>query len=135
MDKRIVSILIGLGIFIVGSGVGYYCAPEKTKTVVVEKKVEQKNVRKHRVKITKPDGTTTTTTDTTDTSRTNEDRNTVKETSHKKQDWLIGAAVLYDLDGKRTYEGSIQRRIIGNIYVGVLGDSRGTAGLGLSLSW
>lgn len=154
MKKTLLLISAFLITGALGFGFGKYSAPtkvvevEKIKTVtvekVVEKKAEKKNVKT--VVVQAPDGTTTTTTTDTSTvdTNTNTDTNTVatdekkKTTTYSRPNWRLAALGGFDPNGnigKPIYGGSIERRILGPIFVGAFGMSNKSFGVSLSFEF
>lgn len=117
----------------IGTGIGYTMTPTKTVTVtkVVEKIVVQRDVTT--VTERKPDGTETTTI----TDHTREHTDTIEsgrtETTKSNKNWAVSGAYLSGMDGKREIVGSLSRRIVGEVYVGVFASSEGRAGVGVTV--
>lgn len=120
----IVALLVGLG-------VGYKMSPTQTVIKTIEKIVEKRNV----VTVTKtaPDGSVIVTV--TDKTIVDSDKSSSKSTKKDNLNWLLSAGYLRGLQGEPQSEivGSLQRRILGEIYIGVIGSSKGMIGLGATI--
>ena len=127
MIKKIASYVIVLAI---GAGIGTYFNQKHT--------IEEKTVYKDRVKTVvkeiikeNPDGSKV-------TERVIHTDEKSKQTAQKKEskpvkkDWLVGIG--YNIIGPdQFYNGRLERRILGDVYVGLNGDSRGNFGVGITL--
>ena len=54
-----------------------------------------------------------------------------KESKPVKKDWLLGVGI--SVIGEEAYDVRLERRILGDIYVGVNGDTRGNFGVGVTI--
>lgn len=132
------SILAAVVIFILGASSGYYFTP--TKTVIVEKVVEKKAVDRDIVTktTTKVDKSGNPVTKTVTVDKSKEKSTTVADksttVSRLNKDWLVSAGYGVSIKdvSDREIIGSLQRRILGDLYVGILGSSKGTVGLGVT---
>lgn len=116
---------------VVGLGVGYRLSPTQTVTKTVEKVIEKRNI----VTVTKtaPDGSVIV--EVTDKSIIDSDKSSSKSTKKDNLNWLLSAGYLRGLQGEPQSEiiGSLQRRILGEIYIGVIGSNKGMLGLGATI--
>ena len=116
-----------------GFGSAYYFMPskivEKTK-IVTETKTKNNVVT---VVTEKPDGSKTTVITDKTTVDTDSKIDHTKITESNKPNWALSASYLSKLNGERMIVGSLSRRLIGNIYVGVTATSTGSAGVGVTL--
>jgi hypothetical protein len=126
MTKSLGLLLAGLA---AGLLAGWYLAPGKVevRTVTVESKQTDKVIK--RIKVTTPDGTTKTETTVTDKSVV--DKNTQHSETPSQPDWLVSVMV----HSEGSYGAQVQRRILGPIWVGAGGNTRGTAFITLGLSF
>ena len=124
MSKK--TIIVACVIFVLGGVIGYKLAPvpqSETRMVTQDKVV---TIIKE---VTKPDGTTTR-----EETRT-EDRqadSSVTVATPSKNDWLVG--VSYGPGVVPVYGITVQRRVIGNVYVGASASTNGdiTANVGVT---
>ncbi|GEM_PF-5232440 len=125
-----ISLFIAL---IVGFGIGYTFVPTKilTKTVVVENTVEHKNTTTTTTK--KPDGTETTVVVDKGTVETDKSTSKLKETDRGNLNWMVSGFYTRNLDSQSEILISINRRVFGEVYVGIIGSNKGFGGVGLSL--
>jgi hypothetical protein len=139
------KILLSALVILVSAAVGRFTAPEKIKTVEVEKQTNsakddsEKDIHKKVVetKVTQPDGTVTDTKVTTDDSvLSNKSTDTSVTTDEKSKEIVRSSGVLrvQALIGtpitnpSLTYGASVSRNLIGPISVGVFGLSSGMVG-------
>lgn len=139
--------LIGLVLFAVGGGVGYYATPTKTVTVtkVVTRTVREKIINRNvDVKIVRsidehgnPVVTITRIDRSTEHSGSTTDGTSVTHTTTERvnKDWLLSGAYTLGRDGQKEIIGGLSRRIIGQVYVGAFGTSEGRFGLGVTISF
>ena len=157
MSNKVKILTLVVAVAVIFSSLGYFFAPEKVKIekVEVEKVVERvvvKEVAKRRVKRniettrrTEKDGTVVETTRdlSTETSeketkeakvaeKTKATKET-KEITRKRKDWLFNVGVGTDRNLDRFFHGQLQRRLLGDIYVGGFGTSRGEFGVGITI--
>jgi hypothetical protein len=123
---------VGL-IFLLGFGVARYTLPVKTITVTKEVVKEKKDVVTVTKRVKLPDGTTT-------TERRTEDR-TIRDTKkgsstaveNEKAQWK--ASALLDLTRVDNYGVSVEKRLVGPVFVGAWGLQSGQVGLSLGMEW
>lgn len=104
-----------------------------TETKEVEKVVEKRNVITVTKEVTKPDGTkekTTVVEDKTQTSSVVE-----KSASTKKPDWFVAAGAAVGIDIKPVYMVEANRRVLGDVFVGVYGTTDKQVGLKVGLEF
>lgn len=129
-------LLILLVVFAIGGGVGYYFAPGKIKEVeIVRKEVDTRVVTRERI-VTQPDGTKVEER-TTEKDRSTEINSSKERTVERRQlDWMVGGGAIIDplnpLDPAQYYT-HLQRRIIGELYIGIMATTEPQVGLGFSL--
>lgn len=143
--------------FLLGLSIGYFALPAKvvtkTETKTVEKLVEDQNKTTKNNKVvvvtetTAPDGTKTKRTEVTDKSVTTADTKTSDDVSsdsksektvtYAKNELSISALVGIQIgDGfTPSYGLSVQKRVLGPIYVGAFGFTNRLAGVSLGLSF
>lgn len=126
---------IGIGFLLTalaGMGIGYWMTPTKVvkKTEYVERVVTKRDTKT--VIVREPNGTVTTVIENKD--RINEDKkgNSVTTIENKKPDWMLSGSYLRALDGRTVIVGSLQRRIIGQVFVGVTA-TNSAAGIGVTI--
>ena len=124
MSKK--TVIVAAIVFVLGGVLGYKLAPvpqSETRTVVQDKIV---TVVKE---VTKPDGTVIR-----DETRTEDKRadSSVTVAPPSKPDWLVG--VSYEPGVVPVYGITVQRRVIGNVYVGASASTSGdiTANVGVT---
>lgn len=132
LNKKILVYILGaLGLF----ALGRYTAPVSTKTEVkvveVIKEVEKKNEIKRERVIEKPDGTKVT--ERTTETHTERETDTFKDSQKKEsktttKQWSIG--VYKNIIGD-SYTLTVDRQILGPIYLGVYGRSDSEFGFGI----
>jgi len=127
------TIYVGAISMVVGFGVGYWFVP----TNVVSKVTHVDIVNTHKNVTTtvtkKPDGSITTVV--VDKSTTDTDHSKVKYKEIKKDNlnYIVSGLYTRNLDGKNEIIVSVQRRLFGEVYVGVSGSNLGFFGVGVSL--
>jgi hypothetical protein len=137
-------ILALIACFLLGLGVGYFSLPQKVvtqvevkeKIVTVTEKVKADNVVTVYREIQRPDGTKEIRSRTFDKSvsteaETKDDSKSVSETKtveRKQPDWKVAG-----LATTTGYGASIERRILGPIFLGAFGLSSGMAGISVGL--
>lgn len=142
--KKGILILLGIGLV---SGLTYYLTPEKVKIKVEEKikivEGEKQVVFKERVVtiIKKPDGTVIEKEE--EREETKKEKETISESekvktksiTRVKKNNLIDTGMLFDplQPGSSTVILSYKRRLIGEIYVGVIATSEGSIGPGITI--
>lgn len=147
-----VKILISILVIGTSYAFGRYTAPEKIKTIEVEKKVDtsktdaEKNVHKKTTvtKTTKPDGTVTEVTEITDESVISKKKTTTdtvtdsKSTEITKSSGILTIEGMVSLDVKQGsvwYGAHISRNLLGPIRIGAFGLTSGTAGVTVGLDF
>jgi hypothetical protein len=115
-------ILGGLLVLVAAFYSGRQSAPAKVeyRTQIVTKEVVKKDVKTVVKTVKKPDGTVERTRTTEDKSTSNTDTKTSTEQiiASKKLDWRVSGLVGLK-DGQQIYGASVERRILGNIHVGI----------------
>ena len=141
MRKYIYYILGALVIFFVGMFVGGKSVPPKTVTKEVEvvKTVVQKDTKTIIKKVKSPDGTVTTEIVKEDKSNINQNTSKNKETivNNEKQ-WKATLFTSYEAivrPSEASYAASIERRIVGPVFVGVWGSTQGNGGVSVSVEF
>ena len=120
MENIKVISITALVLFAVGYGVGRYVQPAKeiTKVEIQEKEVIKNNVVTQIKEITKPDGTKETVTVVVDKSESKKDKQIESVISkNTEKQWLIGIGV-NPLSYYETYSFKVDRRILGNVFIG-----------------
>jgi len=155
MDKQ-KYIKLGLGAILFAGAISsltYLLAPEKVivKTVEVEKIIVREIIKREvekditKKKTTLPDGTVIEE----EVDKSKEKSEESKEKSEekvkakekikirKKYNFIISGAALHDLNSTDgfTYQLSIHRRVLGNVYVGIIGTSDKNVGVGISVKF
>lgn len=120
----------------VGFGVGRYTVPEKsTEQTIVEKELKKEETVIVREE-TRPDGTKIKETTNTTKKETAKRTETIKIVESKKPDWKVAGLVGYNFNKvKPVYGAVVERRILGNIFVGAWGTTDQQAGLSVSLEF
>jgi hypothetical protein len=138
----------GLFLVAISSSLTYYLAPKRVKIKTVEKivikekkvKVVDRDIETHRE--VKPDGTVIEVIKDRSKERSTEDRDTVENRETEKtikrgrKDWLVGGGVIVSDRlslGRPVYYGQVQRRILGEIYVGAMATSDRAVGIGITI--
>lgn len=116
-------------VFLIGGAAGTYFDAKHT--------IEEKVVYKDRIKtqireVIKegPDGTRVTERFITKDEKKKKQA-TKKESKPVKKDWLLGVGI--PVIGDEVYDVRLERRILGDLYIGVKGDSQGTFGVGVTI--
>lgn len=140
-----VTAIVGLVALAVGYGSALLTQPEKvvtkTQEVIKTVTVEHTNQTTTKTVIKKPDGTTITqekTEDTHDLKTSENQRISIdKQVSNSKPDWMVSATAGfgYDRSLDPVYGVSVQRRILGNIYMGAYGMTNKNVGLSVGLQF
>lgn len=94
-----------------------------------EKIVEKRDVVTVVKEVVRPDGTKETVTTTEDKSVVNTKRE--KEVITKKADWFVAAGVTYD----REYSFEVNRRVLGDIFVGAFGTTDQQVGVKIGIEF
>lgn len=104
------------------------------RTVTVEKEVVKDKIVEHIVERVKPDGTKETVTDRTETRKEERKQQAVPQTLEAR--WRIGAALGVDQSLERQYTISVERRVLGPIWVGAYGKApRSEVGVSLAVEF
>ena len=128
---------VGLVLLALGIGAGRYTAPEcgKQETTTDTKK-EIKNIEETVIEVTTPDGTTTKTTKKIDKTVTTDTHQKELITETKRPNYRASALIGYNFNSfLPVYGAAIEKRIIGNISVGVWGTTDRSVGASLSLEF
>jgi hypothetical protein len=126
-----------LASFVLGVGVAYKLLPPKveTKTEVQEREVTKNHIVTVVKEVTRPDGTKEKTSTTTDTSVEHKDRQITIEKAAVK-DWFVTAGVAKEsLTGPEIYQLSVNRRILGPIYLGASATTEKQIGINVGLEF
>lgn len=118
--------------FILGFALSRQFTP--TKTVIQEKEVvkEKKVVDYVKVRVKSPDGTVRTETIYKDRSTTDSSKEVIKSVETKKPEWAFGAYT--DLNREK-YALSVDRRIIGNIWVSATANTEKDVFIGVKMEF
>ncbi len=114
--KSNLSFLVGGAI--IGASVMFYLRPtpqNETKIVEVVKEVSKEIIVSNQLTTVSKDGTSTTSTSTTTTKNIVKDESKAFTITERKNDWLVSAGY----DTRQIYYGSVQRRLLDNILIGV----------------
>jgi len=114
----IAAVLIAIAGFAVGSKLGSKTVTE-TKIVEVEKQVVKRDVVTQIKVVTRPDGTKEEVTLITD--KTTETKDVAKTLDTKtKPDWHVSGAASVNVSDltKQIYSATIERRVLGNVFIG-----------------
>ena len=145
MKVRYVGLAL-VATFALGAGVGYYAKPAEIeiREVMVREVVEHKEIDTDKRRVIteerRPDGTVVRREEETDKTKIRIDSELREEIARlrrekRQPDWSFGG--YYGLD--RSYLLTVDRRIAGNLWVGVYGqldeESRPSAGVGLRLTF
>ena len=123
------SILLVIGAVLLGYGIGRFTTPEKIVTVEKEVVKESREKETTKKEIKKPDGTVVTVITEKDKTKT-ESKKESKTNITNRPDWKAGLMYGYSFDdNKPVYGLEIDRRIIGNISLGVWANTQKAAGL------
>ncbi len=104
-------------------------APTKVNTVEVVKEIRDIEIVKQEV--TKPDGSKVVTTTTKDKTKLD----TRNETKINKPNWKVSGLVGLNTDRKTVYGATIDRRIVGNVFVGAWATTEKTGGISIGLEF
>lgn len=124
--SKISIVLVALvGSFLLGKNQ----APTKVNTVEVVKEIRDIEIVKQEV--TKPDGSKVVTTTTKDKTKLD----TRNETKINKPNWKVSGLVGINSELRTVYGASVDRRIVGNIFVGAWGTTDKTGGISIGLEF
>lgn len=128
-------IITGLICLVIGVAAGSSLFPKvKQQTVEVEKEVIQKDVQTIVKVITRPDGSKEEVTTIVDKSKENKDKTSTKIIA--KNDWHISASGSRTFtDSSMTYTLQVERRIIGDVFLGASINSEKQVGLVVGIDW
>lgn len=139
MGNTVKLIVAGLVLLAVGTGIGRYLTPAKVEEKVVEKIVEKEKKDIHTVTriVERPDGTKETTIEHTDKSTNTVATDKSKELKiDDRANWRVSVGTGYDFRRKeQLYIGTAERRILGNISVGVFGTTDQQAGITVGIEF
>jgi hypothetical protein len=133
MKNTIIALIVGL---LLGGGLGTFLFPQiKTKEVQVEKEVVVKDIVTVTKVITKPDGTKEEVTTTTDKTKENKQITSTKTVA--KANWHVSASAKSKIDKLQIdiYTVQVEKRIIGDLFLGVTGSTDKTVGLTIGLEF
>lgn len=141
MKKYLYYIISAVFVFLVGFFSARHTSPERivTKEVEVVKTVVQKDTKTIIKKVKSPDGTVTTEIVKEDKSNINQNTSKNKETivNNEKQ-WKATLFTSFEAiarPSEASYAASIERRIVGPIFVGVWGSTQGNGGVSVSVEF
>lgn len=118
---------------LVGAAAGVYVTKRYMPEVqTVEKEVAKEKIVERIVERTNPDGSKEKTTERTETRR---EEKAKSEAPQALAQWRAGAALGIDKDMQRQYQVTVERRLIGPVWAGAYGHSRGEAGVILSIEF
>ncbi len=125
--------MVKVGIAIVALGgafaLGYNSAPKKADTVETVK--ENRDVSINTREVIKPDGTIVRTSKTKDKTKID----SKSETTISKPNWKVSGLVGIDSDKRTIYGASVDRRILGNVFVGVWANTAKMGGLSVGMEF
>lgn len=128
MNKHIVVAVVGIAALIGAYLYGKSQAETITEVKEVEKIVEKRDVVTEIVEIIRPDGTKETVTVIQD--KTVIDKLKETETKAGKNNWFVAAGLGYNVNNfERTYQIDVNRRVLGDIFVGVYGSTNKDIGV------
>jgi hypothetical protein len=133
MKNTIIALIVGL---LLGGGLGTFLFPQtKEKIVEVEKEVVVKDVVTVTRIVTRPDGTKEELVTVTDKTKENKTATSTKTVS--KSNWHVSASAKTKLDKLQIdiYTVQIEKRIIGDIFLGVNASTDKTVGLTIGLEF
>lgn len=135
MKKYTYYIIAAIVIFLVGIFVGSKSVPPEIveKKVEVVKTVVQKDVKTVIKRVKTSDGTVTTEIVKEDKSNSQSDTTKASETIVKNEkQWKASLFTTFDTN---TYMAGIERRIIGPVFMGAWGSTKGNAGVSISIEF
>jgi hypothetical protein len=144
--------IIPLAVILVSYSIGRYSSPAKVEIKEVERVVYKENESKdrnlnsneHYIETVRPDGTIIKERIKIKEYQTRTDRSSESERESSKEklienrpDWSFGLVYEPIVPGfqEERYTGIIERRILGEIYLGLAGSSEGTFGLSFSIGF
>lgn len=138
MKQKLYLGLVGVLLLGLGVAIGRFATPAKIVEKVVEKEVIKESLHKDEVKtiVKNKDGSSTTTIHVVEDKKSTatKDVEAFKEVSSEKEQWLISASAKTTLPFAVSYGVHVQRRILGPIYVGVVGFSDKSAGISIGIA-
>jgi hypothetical protein len=133
MKNTIIALIVGL---LLGGGLGTFLFPQiKTKEVQVEKEVVVKDIVTVTKVITKPDGTKEEVTTTTDKTKENKQNTSTKTVA--KANWHTSISAKSKLTPVQIdiYTIQVEKRILGDVFIGAVISSDKTVGISLGLEF
>jgi hypothetical protein len=112
---------------IVSLGLGAALHAKLAKPSVVTQTVVQERVVTRERTITRPDGTKETETERVENKDTKKSDPAPITPRHK--DWIAGVGVSIDYKGERSYNLQVNRRILGDLYLGASASTAGVVGI------
>ena len=140
MDNFKIKIIAGLALLAAGFLGGRYLTPPKeiTKVEVQEKEVIKKDIVTVTKEVTRPDGSKEVVTTTTDTSVEKKDKQLESIISKPvEKQWFITAGASKDLSAfeKTIYQASVNRRILGPLYLGIQANTNQEIGINVGMEF
>lgn len=133
MKNTIIALTVGL---LLGAGAGTFLFPQtKEKIVEVEKEVIVKDVVTVTKVITRPDGTKEELVTVTDKTKENKQSTSTKTVAKSTWHASVGAKTKIDKLQVDLYTIQIEKRILGDLFLGVTGSTDKTVGLTVGLEW
>lgn len=133
MKNTIIALIVGL---LLGGGLGTFLFPQtKEKIVEVEKEVVVKDVVTVTKVITRPDGTKEELVTVTDKTKENKTATSTKTVAKSTWHASIGAKSKIDRLQIDIYTVQVEKRIIGDLFLGVTGSTDKTVGLTVGLEF
>jgi len=125
-----------LMLFALGFGLGKYSQPNKSSesnTTETDSKKETSTTVKEEIR---PDGTKIKETTTTSKKETSTKDESIKIVDNAKPDWKVEALAGFNLDTDHPVYGAVvEKRLMGNIFIGVWGTTDKQVGLSASLEF
>lgn len=123
-------------LFALGFGAGKYSQPNKSSesnTTETDTKKETSTTVKEE---TRPDGTKIKETTTISKKEDSKKSETIKVVDNAKPNWKVGALAGFNLDTKYpVYGAAVEKRLMGNVFVGVWGTTDKQIGVSASLEF
>lgn len=127
-------IVVGLTCLIIGVVLCRIYYPVDSTIVEVYKEKSQNDVKTIIKEIIRPDGSKEIITDITDKSSTNKDKTSTKIIA--KNDWHISASGSRTFtDSSMTYSLQVERRVIGDVFLGATVNTEKQVGLTVGIDW
>lgn len=137
MTKNLKYLLLGgFALLAVGFSIGRYVVPNKSiESTNIEKEVKREETVIVREE-TRPDGTKIKETTNTTKKETTDKKEIIKIVENAKPQWKASALAGYNLDKSAPVYGvAVDRRILGNIYMGAWGTTDKQVGLSVSMEF